>query len=232
MAQSSIDAGSFFATFEAYHESYPAAPLIWVALAVVIVVLALRTRGRADRMIGLFLAALWAWAGIAYHMLSLGPVNSVAYGFGALFVAQGLLFLHTGVVRHRLAFAPTLDARGVLGGILIVYALVVYPMVGLALGHGYPAAPTFGVPCPTTIFTFGILLWASGRVPVWLLAIPVVWAFIGVAAALNWGVWEDLAMPIGALVAAAMILSRNRTHPMSEDERRARDEMSAMAGVG
>ncbi|WP_414541485.1 DUF6064 family protein [Nostoc sp. CCY0012] len=28
-----------------------------------------------------------------------------------------------------------------------------YPLIGYALGRIFPTSPTFGVPCPTTIFT-------------------------------------------------------------------------------
>jgi hypothetical protein len=44
--------------------------------------------------------------------------------------------------------------------------MVVYPLLGIRFGHSYPRAPLFGVaPCPTTIFTFGLLLWATRSVP-------------------------------------------------------------------
>lgn len=47
------------------------------------------------------------------------------------------------------------------------------PSLGVAIGHTYPAQPTFGLPCPTTIFTFGLLLWVRPPVPWSLLVIPV-----------------------------------------------------------
>jgi hypothetical protein len=232
MAQIPLDTEAFFGTFAAYHQSFRAAPLIWLALALIVVYLAAATRGRSDRMVGLFLAAVWAWAGIAYHFMSLAPVNPAGYLFGTLFVAQGLVFLHVGVVRNRLVFAPTRDVYGVAGAVLIAYALVLYPIIGLVLGHRFPAMPAFGVPCPTTIFTFGILLWTTGRVPGWVLVIPLMWAFIGATAALNWGVWQDLAMPAAAMIASAMIVARNRRNPVSAEEQIEREEMAALAGLG
>jgi hypothetical protein len=36
-----------------------------------------------------------------------------------------------------------------------MYALV-YPLLTVGLTHGYPAAPTFGVLCPTAILTIGV----------------------------------------------------------------------------
>jgi hypothetical protein len=232
MTQAQLDVETFFRTFRAYHESFMAAPFLWLALALGMVWLAARPTGRSDRMVSLFLAAVWVWAGVAYLILSHGPVNPAGYTFGALFVVQGLLFLHAGVVRHRLAFGPKRDAYGIAGAVLIGYALVIYPLIGVAVGHRFPAAPTFGVPCPTTIFTLGILLWTVGRVPGWILAIPALWALAGAPAALQWGVWQDLAMPAAGIVAVAMLVARNRQRPLSPDEEAENTELTALAGVG
>jgi hypothetical protein len=54
----------------------------------------------------------------------------------------------------------------------VVFALVLYPVIGYTFGHIYPSSPTFGLPCPTTIFTFGIFLWSDKRLPVAILVIP------------------------------------------------------------
>ena len=48
--------------------------------------------------------------------------------------------------------------------------------------------PLFGVaPCPTTIFTIGMLLLARGGWVVWLSIIPLLWSLVGLAAALQLG---------------------------------------------
>lgn len=39
---------------------------------------------------------------------------------------------------------------GMTGSLLMLYAMMIYPALGYFLGHVYPKAPTFGVPCPTT----------------------------------------------------------------------------------
>jgi hypothetical protein len=68
--------------------------------------------------------------------------------------------------------------------------------------------------------------------PAWLLAIPALWAIVGAPAALTWGVWQDLAMPAGAIVAVAMIVARNRRQPLSPDESAEHEDLTALAGVG
>ena len=201
----------FFDVFRAYHESVGPAPLFLIALALVVVYLAARPRRGSSRLIAAFLAILWVWSGIAYHLLHLSRINPAAWLFGILFILQGLLFFGIGVVAGTMRFRADAGTTGRVGAAFILYAIVVYPLLGIAFGHGYPSAPSFGVPCPTTIFTFGLLLWTVDRLPVYLLAIPLIWALLAVAAALNWGVWEDIMMPVAGLLATAMILARNRS---------------------
>ncbi len=90
--------------------------------------------------------------------------------------------------------------------ILLVYALVLYPLVGRALGHNYPETPTFGLPCPLTIFTFGMLLLTNRRVPRWALAIPAIWALIGSSAVFAFGIYQDLGLLVSAVVAWAFFI--------------------------
>jgi len=171
--------------------------------------LALRPRQAGDRVIGAVLALLWFWMGAVYHLAFFAAINPAAKLFGGIFLLQGLLFA-LAAVRGTLAFGARRDVHGWLGALFMLYALVLYPAAGLLVGHVYPASPTFGAPCPTTIFTFGLLLWASTRVPGQILVVPFLWSLLGISAALSFGVLEDLALPIVALVASGLLLRRNR----------------------
>jgi Family of unknown function (DUF6064) len=96
--------------------------------------------------------------------------------------------------------------------VLMIYAMLIYPLIGTLLGHGYPRSPSFGVaPCPTTIFTFGLLLWTNARVPKIVLIIPFLWALLGFSAALSLGVREDLGLLLAGVLSVAMLLWRDRT---------------------
>jgi hypothetical protein len=88
--------------------------------------------------------------------------------------------------------------------------MLIYPVLGHFLGHTYPRSPTFGLPCPTTIFTFGLLLWTGRGFPKYLLAIPAIWSMIGFFAALQLGVLEDVMLLMTGLVATLMILYRDK----------------------
>jgi hypothetical protein len=88
--------------------------------------------------------------------------------------------------------------------------MALYPIIGGLLGHGYPRSPSFGVaPCPTTIFTFGLLLWTSVRVPIYVLAIPLLWSLIGFSAALWLGIREDIGLPIAGVLSTALLVWRD-----------------------
>jgi len=102
------------------------------------------------------------------------------------------------------------------GASLVIYALA-YPFLTMALGHRYPAAPTFGVPCPTVILTIGGLLTVRAGIPPLLTIVPVLWGFIGGSAALLLNVPTDyVLLGAGVLLAARFMTSRRtpvRTRP-------------------
>jgi len=92
--------------------------------------------------------------------------------------------------------------------VLILYGMVLYPVLGYFLGHAYPASPTFGAPCPTTIFTFGLLLWTKGRVKWFLLVLPLIWSLIGFGAAVKLGIREDIGLLVAGLVGTIVLLAK------------------------
>lgn len=203
-----FSADDFFGVFVAYNEAVWPAAFVLPLLGLLAVGLAFRG-GRSHWVAG-FLAALWGWTGVAYHLVHFSSVNPAAWLFGVLFVGQALLFLWHGVLRRRLRFAARYDAAGVAGRALLLYALVLYPVLGHLGGHVYPATPTFGAPCPVVIYTFGLLLLARPRVPAWLLAIPFAWGVLGLSAVWAFGVRQDAGLIVAAVVGTALIVRRNR----------------------
>jgi hypothetical protein len=89
--------------------------------------------------------------------------------------------------------------------------MAIYPVLGSLFGHTYPRAPMFGVaPCPATIFTFGMLLWATKPVPAYLLAIPLLWALIGLNAAISLRVPQDYGLAVAGVFGTVLVLVQNR----------------------
>lgn len=169
----------------------------------------------AARPVGIGLGLMWLWTGLGYHWLHFTAINKAAWAFGAIFVVQGLLFLHASVVSRRLQFGTGSGAIGLMGWAYIVYAAVIYPLLGMWTGHAYPQMPMFGVtPCPVTIFTFGLLLLASPRPPLWLLPIPLVWSLIGGSAAFLLQVPQDWFLLVsGVAVIPIAMAQRTRQAP-------------------
>jgi hypothetical protein len=202
-------ADQFFGVFSSYNHAVLPWQFVLATTAAVVAISAWRRPAQARRTVPLFLAALWIWSGLAYHFAHFARINPVAYVFGGLFVLQGVLWLWAAIY-GRLHFDSPGGPAWTVGAVAIVYALVIYPVLGSVLGHGYPMAPTFGAPCPSTIFTFGILLWARPWVPLRLVVIPFVWAVLAAPAAIGWGVIEDAGMPLIAVVAVVVMALRNR----------------------
>lgn len=186
----------FFAVFTRYNDAIMPAQLLLLFLGLGAALLALRPTRWSDRAIGAVLAALWAWMGIMYHWRFFRTINPLASGFAALFVLEAGLLLWYAVVRPQVVFVADRSVQGALGLILFVYAFALYPAVGYLLGQRYPALPTFGLPCPTTIATLALLLWAETAPPLAIMVIPWVWGVIGGVAAVQLGVSEDFGLPI------------------------------------
>ena len=190
----------FFEVFRAYNGAIWPAQIFAYLLGIVAVVALARPGRVADRLVSAILALLWLWVGLGYDIGYFAPVNPAAYAFGALFVVQAILFVRAGVIGDRLSFGFALGLLPLLGVAFLIYAMVIYEMLGQVAGHGLMKGPLFGVaPCPTAIFTFGLLMMAQKPVPWWLLPIPVLWALIGTSAAVTLGVPEDYGLLVAAI---------------------------------
>lgn len=205
-------AQEFIAVFATYNSHIGPAPLFAYALAAVSVVLVLRPMRYSARVIALVLAVMWAWTGVAYHLLHFSSINPAARVFAAMFVLQAVFF-GVEAFRDRLSFRFSIrDFRARMGLVMIGFSTLVYPLIGMASGHGYPNGPAFGVtPCPLVVFTFGLLMLSERSLPKYLVAIPLAWALIGATAALSLGIREDMGLLVcGSLASAALIARRTR----------------------
>lgn len=151
-------------------------------------------------LIPTLLAVMWLVNGVGYHWTFFAEINPAARVFAVLFVLQAALLGTAPLIHGNLHFRLRRDVRSVAGLVLIAFAMVAYPLWGWIAGLTYPAVPMFGVaPCPTTIFTIGVLLTADWRAVRWLAIIPALWALVGGSAAVMLGVPQDYGL-IAALV--------------------------------
>jgi hypothetical protein len=212
----------FLEVFATYHRLFgPAVLLSWLATLAVLV-LWWRRGATASPVVAGLLAFHWGWSGLAYHFALFRAINPAAGMFALMFVAQAVLFLWTGVIRRRLVFTPARRGWGAVGLAAIAYTMA-YPVIVLLSGLSFPAMPTFGVPCPTTLLTAGLILFLeppAARAPA---AITIAWSAIGGSAAFLLGMRADLALPVaGGLVLVSLMRSLRRP--------RQRDANPAAAG--
>jgi len=198
----------FLAVFTAYNEALWPAPEVLGLIAFGAVCLALFPGSQRDRIACALLSVLWAWCGLIYSCGFLSRLTPLGYVFGGVFAMQAALLLHFGVARNDVHFWTHTGPRHLAGILLIFYALVAYPALAALLGHAHPTSPSFGVPTPLTIFTFGMLLLTRAPYARVLFAVPLFWTVIGTWLAFEIRLRED----IGLIVAAALVLTMTPTH--------------------
>jgi len=203
----------FYSVFRQYNETiWPGQILLFIS-ALTAVILVFVPRRWSNVLLSSYLAFIWAWVALAYHLAFFASINQLAYVFSVLSLSGAIVFCLEGVIRRRLHFAWTGRGRGWVGLALIVFALVVYPMWSWYAGHGYPFMPTFGLPCPTTIFTIGLLSFLNRPHPRTPFIIPVLWCLMGAQAAFLLGVTQDMGLIVAGLIAIVLLVRAKHPAP-------------------
>jgi hypothetical protein len=166
-----------------------------------------------NRMIGCLLGCVWIWTGAAYHLLLFTEINKGAYVFGGAFILQGILFIVL-ACRDKLLFSFEHTMTQRISCFFILFGLALYPIIGYMIEKSIVHTISFGLPCPTTIFTFGLLGLQSGNIKKRFLIIPFIWSFIGLFAAISMGVYHDVVMPVAALYTIITRIKSGKIHPV------------------
>lgn len=196
----------FLGIFERYNQRVWPLQVILILLAILLLILIFINKKNSNKVINSILAIFWFWMGVVYQLLFFSTINKAAYLFGILFIIQGLIFIWFGVLKpDNLNYKIRLDNIGFIGILFILYALLIYPVLAVYFGHTYPQMPTFGLPCPTVIFTFGVLLFSEKRLPWYLFSIPFLWSLIGFSAAVNLGIKEDFGLVIAGILGSVIL---------------------------
>ena len=195
----------FFSVFESYNLSVFPAQIVILLAGVFLLFFSLSERAGKNKTIGGILGLLWIWMGLIYHIIFFAPLNPPAYMFGALFIFQGILFFSETYKRKKLIFRFTGSFSGYLALFFILFGLIIYPVISYILSGSLIKIISFGLPCPTTIATFGFLILAKENLSKYMVIIPATWAFIGTTAAFSFGVYQDLLLIISAVAASIII---------------------------
>jgi hypothetical protein len=210
----------FFDVLARYNTGVWPSQVVLNVLAVLAVALVFRGGPSQGRWIAAILTLLWGWMAITYHFAYFTSINPADWAFGGVFLLGALWLAWIGVVRGQLRFEVHGGLRGWAGGVLVLFSLIIYPALGRMLGHLYPAVPTFGLPCPTTIFTIGMLMFAQLPVPRSVFIVPVLWAVVGSAAAFALGVYQDLCLLVAGVVALVAVIRRPPLTAISHPHRK------------
>lgn len=201
----------FLQVFEEYNTVVWPTQIIFYLVAFTSLFFIIKKRRFSNQLNTIMLVFLWLWMGLVYHILFFSTINKAAYLFGVVFILQALLLIYIGLYKKQLNYYFDVKNKYHLFAlVLIIYALVIYPIIGNLVGHVYPASPTFGLPCPTTIFTFGILLLSVERVPISLFIIPLLWSILGFFAAINFGIIEDTGLLFAGVISSILLLVKHR----------------------
>jgi hypothetical protein len=190
-------AEAYFGAIEQCNLAAWPAQVVFYILAMSLIFLA----ARKSRATNVGLAFFWIWMGTSYFLRLSSSFGIVAYIFMALFIVQGFLFL-------KVRYKPGIGTFASIGGVLIIYAMVAYPLLGMFLGHGYPEVQLLGLPAPTAIFTLGLLLWAAEAMPVYMFVVPVLWSLVGTLPAFMFGTLEDFGLLAAGIAGAIGLLKR------------------------
>jgi hypothetical protein len=212
--QPPFTAEQFFDVFGRYNEGVWPAQVVLNGIGLCAAAAAWRATVQRSwtwvRITMMLLAALWLWSGLVYFKIYFVTVTPAGEVFGSFFVAQAVVLLLAAWPDDRLERPSGISA--VAGASILIYALLLYPIAGLAAGQRYPAFPTFGAPCPVTLFTFGVVCLFATGISRAVIAIPVLWVLISSYAAIGFHVLEDFGLPVAALATVA-VLYRERHRP-------------------
>jgi len=205
-------AEQFFAVFNQYNSDLKIYVAFFYLLAFLVLWGIFSRKKFALNLSLAMLACLWLWMGIVYQIFYFSKINPMAKVFGAFFILQGFIWMYAMKARW---FQFTNDKTSIqffVSLFFIAYALLIYPILGMLMGHGFPSGPVFSLPCPSTIFTFGIVLLLTGKGKHFLaiMTIPVLWSVIGTTAAFFFGVREDYLLAVSALGASILLVSQVR----------------------
>lgn len=209
----------FFNTLQLYNETVLPITVLTYLLGIIIVYLSFKGSKQSSRIISFLLGFLWIWSAIVFFFIFFGPIDveflgltvpGVWYLGGVLYLIQGILFLFCGLVNASLSFGFTWNNYSVLGILMMLYAMAIYPVIGFLTGFNYPRYPVFGAPCPLNIFTIGLLLAANKKVPLFTAIIPLIWAIMGIIPVLVLDVYADIGLILSGIIGLPLIIFHNR----------------------
>jgi len=213
--KTSLTTDQVFSVFENYkHTIFPIQIILFLLTICALLLIGSKIKQK-DKIVAGFLALLWLWMGIGYHILFYSGINNFAFGYSLLFIFQGLFLSWEGVLLYNLKFVFKNSVQAWFGYIFILYGLIIYPVAGYLFEPNLSRTISVGLPSPTIILTFGFLLLCDKKFSKYLLIIPSLWAVIGISTAFKLGLYQDIMLILATIIADVMLL-RNRNEAEEE----------------
>lgn len=201
----------FLANTSRYNLDYYPTQFLMLGLGLIALLMVIFRTRHTDRLISAILSFFYGWIGIQFYMVYFREFMPVPIVFCLLFITQAIIFFLEGTLRNRINFQFKANLFGLVGAILILYAMVGYQALEYVLGRGYPEILSYGMfPCPTVIFSLGILLWTGKKFPSYILAIPMIHALSGFIPAFLIGIIEDIGLIVSGLIVLLLLSYRDR----------------------
>ncbi len=202
----------FLNVFEKYNATV--FPFQWVMLLLAVILLFVfhYTFSLKDKIIGSFLGLLWIWMGLVYHIIFFTEINKLAFVFGGFFILEGILVLINIFSKDKLIFNFSFKIKDYAAYFFILFGLIIYPIIGYFIQGSFNRTIALGLPYPSTIFTFGFFMMTGNKFPKYLMIIPSIWAMVGLFAAIQFGVYQDVMLPIAGIFAATVLIKQKRNH--------------------
>jgi len=204
----SFSVEDFLLVLESYNLTIWPIQIFAYVLVIAALFFSLKATNYSAKIVLASLSFFWLFTGIAFCFLFWSPSHIFGYIFGISCVLQGVIFLY-GINKSEITINSPDKNYMLIALLFILYASVGYQLFGYFLGHIYPFFFPIGlVPCPTTIFTFGIFLLINQKIPIKYLVIPFIASIGGFLAAYN-GIYEDIGLIISGIIATILIIRRN-----------------------
>ena len=173
-----MNAETFWTQVGSYNQATLPIQAILIVVAVILTYLAFTKPSlKTDIWMKAFLALAFAWNGIVFFLIF--AKNPISTFFGApLFIILAILFAVDIFAKKTEFRFPTIKWRKWMT-VLWILLVILYPLIGLPLGHTYPGMLTPIMPCPLTVFALAMVAAAAPKVDRKLYILLLSWALAG-----------------------------------------------------
>ena len=199
----------FFKVFENYNAFVFPAQYVFIFFGILALILLFSDKKHKNMFTGTLLGVFWIWMGLAYYLTFFTGISKAGIGFALLFLFEGIYLIYA-TFRLKIEFTFKRSVSNYLALFFIIFGIFLYPIIGYIRGEELLRTISLGLPCPTTIFTLGFLMFCKDKAARTLIIIPTVWSIIGISAALNFNITQDFLMVIAAITANISIWKKNK----------------------